>query len=305
MKTLLQSINFAKGGIHQSVFDSLDELSVLTMQPDLPKKSLGTFNYWDKRNRKDLGDCAKTAKLVLDFDGVNKKDFFGNPIEGEYQSMEEVLTRFEKYEYIAYNTASSTKEKNKFRVILSLAKPIFSFWLRLAKKEKTFREFFRDNDFSSFDTSHVFFQPSKYDGDHAPVALVFHDGELLDLEYEFGDERQLKYNISEQREEYAQPNISRPENRSIGGEIPKRRTERQMSLSETEKRVVLHRKWFTEYMDKLEGLHYCDVPKVVAKAVGLEIDYYFARIQFEQKYVGNSNWKPYWENRWRLSEKNQ
>lgn len=301
MKTL-PTMNYAKGGIHQSVFDSLDELSILTMQPDLPKKSLGTFNYWNSKTRKGLSGSSKTAKLVLDFDGVNKKDFFGNSIEGEYQSMEEVLTRFEGYEYIAYKTASSTKEKNKFRVILSLAKPVFASWLALAKKEKHCREFFRDNDFSSFDSSHVFFQPSKYDADHTPVEVIFHDGKLMDLEFLFGNEACLQFNINEQKEEHtskiterAKEGVEKAERKGI---LPKG----ELSLSETEKRVVLTRKWYTEYVEKLGGLHYCDVPKVVAKAVGLGIDYYFARILFEQAYIGNSDWKPYWENRWRLSE---
>jgi hypothetical protein len=79
----------------------------------------------------------------------------------DVDSLEESLKVFEGYEYVCYSTASSTKEKPKFRIIIQLkrfvdAKQIRHFWYALNK------EFNSLGDPQTKDLARMYYVPARY-----------------------------------------------------------------------------------------------------------------------------------------------
>lgn len=91
--------------------------------------------------------------------------------------IENIHTKYEEYKYVCYSTASSTKEKPKFRLVFPLTRDIKKdeikhFWFALN------REIGDIADIQTKDLSRMYYVPSKYKGSYN--FIFTHDGKVMD-----------------------------------------------------------------------------------------------------------------------------
>lgn len=254
--------------------DKVEEIKMLTYQPDCLKGHIILYNYWDEAKRSQLSDDAKLYKLVLDFDnGAHRED---------------VQDRFREYEYVIYNSTGNSKKEHleKFRMIVTLKEPVTALTLRHWYKQDEFKKFpmFKGCDLSSFHIGRYFVAPSKYDKDRDPVIVSYHKGRSFDFHSFFEEQNYMEALFEKQKEE-----LIRKQNASS---MKGRRT------------VENADKILQEYIDKIgldytpTGLHYVCLPSVILKGKRLGLDEYTIRKMFNDNYVGSSDWEKNWDVCW-------
>lgn len=138
-------------------------LDKLLINFDYEKLKLPVFNAYIKS--KDA-----VHALILDYD---KPDTNWN----------ELKTKLDKFNYVKYNTTSSSIDSERFRLILQLKDLVPNQILKNNTSKLT--NYFGNFDLKSFDRNRWFFCPSKLNNSMNEVAIIRNDGELFDFYGEF------------------------------------------------------------------------------------------------------------------------
>lgn len=225
----------------------------LFIQPDKTKDKLALFNYWSEKKRSGISDDATTAKLILDYDGGAKRA--------------DIEKRFERLDYLIYNSTGNSPEVDKFRIILSLKQPIIASDLRYYRNDKRFMQLFDGVDKSSFAIGRFFVRPSKYDKTRQLVTIDHNVGDPFDFYSEFEHRAHLEAwdkLLDTMRAQRQPTNITRRED--------------------------IFDKWADEHYPV--GTHYCDVCAFCLRAHSCGLDVYEAKLKFAERYAGGSKWEP-------------
>lgn len=119
---------------------------LVTTVYDLDKHTLPMFNFCSQMTSSPTKD-AKTCAIVLDFD------------DGD-ATFDGFIDQYKNFKYFIYTTASHTKAKEKFRVVIPLSK-----WYSYEAVAVYVKSKFNHIDQSTTDRGRRFFWPSKYDAD--------------------------------------------------------------------------------------------------------------------------------------------
>ena len=146
----------------EKVLYSLSESKKYKKKKDAPLISPATY----------VPDTTRANAHVVNWAGWAAVDV--DDYEGDIKDIEK---KYSKYRYVCYSTASSTKEKPKFRLIFPLtsnveADDIKHFWFALNKEIGDIA------DAQTKDLSRMYYVPSKYKG--AYNFIFSHDGETID-----------------------------------------------------------------------------------------------------------------------------
>lgn len=234
------------------------------VQPDKPKECLGMINYWSEKKRSDVSDEAVCTRMILDYDDEIPRA--------------EVEEQFKDYEYIIYNSSSNKLSEGieKFRMILTLKTPVTADDLRFWKKKRKERlaGFFKGVDLSSFDVGRFFYRPSRYDKDGAEVIIKKNEGAAFDFYAEFtSGERKLEEIKEKMKEKSERPYEVRKD-------------------ESYEDRLAKFKRWLSSTYP--EGVHRCDVPKILGYAMHNQIDLVEAESLFKEHYAGHTDWWTWW-----------
>lgn len=112
---------------------------------------------------------GKTSAVVLDIEnhksGLKEHENKGN-------TLLQVINSLKDFEYIAYYSASSTSEAERFRVVIPLSEPVDSEIFDYCRT-RLYEAFNKIPDVHSFESARWFFVPSKYVGFHREPNEVF------------------------------------------------------------------------------------------------------------------------------------
>lgn len=152
---------------------SLSEVMIKSTLSSSPERMPWQVVKWTK-------DAVKKALPLFSFCVDGKVTALVLDVE-KSGTMQRFLEALEDFAYVAYYSASSELEKQRFRVIIPMTEPVpaneFDFC-----KDRLHKMFKEMADIHSFESKRFFFMPSKLTGEYRePNVIIQHDGASFDF----------------------------------------------------------------------------------------------------------------------------